>query len=68
MSLDKFLNEQKGVRRSILLISILWVSACVAVGLYHLTDLTAQSVAFLTLVVGLLQVPVAYYFSTRGKQ
>lgn len=66
--LKAFCNDQKGIRRSIVTVMVIWISVAVGVGLYHLTDLTANSNTFLLAVLGLLSVPVAYYFHTRGKE
>lgn len=67
MTLKEFVDEHKGVRRTILAVIMVWISACVAVGLYHLTDLTREANVFLLAVLGLLSVPVGFYFVYRGK-
>lgn len=69
MTTKDFLEKYKGVRRTILAFVILWITACVAVGLYQVIygGLGTQDTAFLTAVVALLHVPIAYYFHSRGK-
>ncbi|TQE93246.1 MAG: hypothetical protein FKY71_18310 [Spiribacter salinus] len=68
MSLKNFCENHKGVRRSIVVVMSLWISAAVGVGLYRLTELTAESNTFLLAVLGLLSVPIGFYFHTRGKE
>lgn len=67
MSLKEFLDERKGVRRLVLAVCMCWVSLAIGVGLWHLLDLTGHAVTFLLAVLGLLNVPVAWYFHQRGK-
>jgi hypothetical protein len=62
-----FFEEHKGMRRLIVAVMVVWISAAIAVGLYHLTDLTANSNTFLLAVLGLLSVPIGFYFYHRGK-
>lgn len=64
----EFCDKHKGVRRILVAFVVAWITACVGVGLYRLTELSGYSVSFLTAVVGLLQVPLAFYFQTRGKE
>lgn len=66
--LKAFCNDQKGIRRSIVAVMVIWISAAVGVGLYHLTELTPNSNTFLLAVLGLLTVPVGFYFHQRGKE
>lgn len=65
-----FADKYRGVRRTILAVMVLWVSAAVGVGLWVMTGraLTGPDVAFLTAVVALMNVPIAMYFNTRSKE
>ena len=68
MDLKTLLDEHKGARRLVLAVCMVWVSAAIGVGLWHLLDLTGHAVTFLLAVLGLLNVPVAWYFHQRGKE
>lgn len=70
MTFEDFCERFKGVRRSVLVICIIWTSVTIGFGLYALVSsgLSGPDATFLTAVVGLMQVPVAFYFQTRGKQ
>lgn len=65
-----FADQHKGVRRTMLAIIMLWVSAAVGVGLYTMTirPLTLHDVSLVLGVVGLMQIPIGLYFNTRGKE
>lgn len=66
---DEFLNKQKGVRRSVLVMCIIWTTAALACGLYALVvkGLSGPDSAFLVAAIGLPEIPVAWYFQSRGK-
>lgn len=68
MNLSKFFDDHRGVRRLVLAVCMVWVSLAIGVGLWHLLDLTGHAVTFLLAVLGLLNVPVAWYFHQRGKE
>lgn len=65
-----YAEKHKGVRRTVLAIVVLWVSAAVFAGLWVMLHrpLTGHDVAFLLGVVALMHVPIALYFNTRGKE
>lgn len=68
MTAKDFFERYRGVRRTILAFVILWITACVTVGLYQVIHggLGTQDTAFLTAIVALLHVPIAFYFHSRG--
>lgn len=67
--LDEFLNKQRGVRRTVLAFCVAWTSFAVGIGLYvmYIKGLSGSDTAFLTAVVALMQVPIAFYFQSRGQ-
>jgi len=67
MTFEDFFERAKGVRRSVLVVCIIWSSVTIGFGLWALMSkgLSAPDATFLTAVVALMQVPVAYYFQTR---
>lgn len=70
MDLKEFIEQHKGVRRSVLVVCICWVSITIITGLWIMLSraLTAPEVTFLTAVIALMQVPIAFYFYYRGLQ
>lgn len=70
MSLKTFVEEHKGIRRTVLGICIAWVSVTIPAGLWIMLDrsLSGPDAAFLTAIVALMQVPIGFYFYHRGKQ
>jgi len=67
MTFEEFFEKARGVRRSVLAVCIIWSSATIGSGLYLMftRELNGAEVTFLTAVVALMQVPVAFYFQTR---
>jgi len=55
------------IRRLVLFWVLALKTAAVSVGLYHLLDLTAQSVTFLLAVLAMLDAVVLYYFHSRSR-
>jgi len=55
------------IRRLVLFWVLALKTAAVGVGLYHLLDLTAQSVTFLLAVLAMLDAVVLYYFHIRSR-
>lgn len=68
MSVKEFVDRYKGVRRTVLGICVTWTSAAVVIGLWAMISkgLSGPDSAFLTAVIALMQVPVAFYFQQRG--
>jgi hypothetical protein len=59
------IDRYKVVRRLIILVCLGLSCAVVIKGISVMTQLDAQTVAFISLVLGLLGTPVAYYFKLR---
>ena len=70
MSLEAFVEKHKGVRRTVLAICVIWVSATIGSGLYVMLtkSLTQIDVTFMLAIVALMQAPIGFYFYNRGKQ
>jgi hypothetical protein len=70
MTFRDFTERYKGVRRTVLAFCVLWTSATVGTGLYVMLarELSAADTGFLTAVVALMNVPIAFYFHSRGKE
>lgn len=70
MTLEDFIEKHKGVRRTVLAVCMLWVSAVICGGLYVMwhRGLESPETTFLIAVIGLMQAPVAFYFYDRGKR
>ena len=64
-----FFEQHKGVRRIILVICVVWSSATISTGLWVMLTraLSAPDATFLSAVVLLMQVPIAFYFYHRGR-
>jgi len=68
MNIKDAFEQHRLMRRTVLAVVLVLVIASVTVGLYHLLDLTGESVKFLLAVVALLNAPILYYFHQRSKQ
>lgn len=67
--LDEFMNKQKGVRRTVLAFCITWTSASIGVGLWAMLSngLSGPDATFLSAVLAITQIPVGFYFHSRGQ-
>jgi hypothetical protein len=70
MDARTFFEEHQGVRRIVLAICVIWCSVTISTGLWVMLDraLTVPDATFMTAVIALMQVPVAFYFYHRGKK
>lgn len=70
MDLKTFVEQHKGVRRTVLGVCIIWVSVTILAGLWIMLErsLSGPDATFLTAVVALMQVPIGFYFYHRGKK
>lgn len=70
MTFTDFIENYKGVRRTVLAICIAWTTAGITAGIYVMLQrpLTTPEASFLLGIIGLPQIAVNWYFQTRGKQ
>lgn len=69
MMLEKFIEQHKGVRRTVLAICVMWTSLAICFGIWVMLDrgLEMPETTFLTAVIALMQAPVGFYFYNRGR-
>jgi exosortase/archaeosortase len=70
MTLERFIEQHKGVRRTVLAVCVVWASLAICVGLWVMVTrgLATPDTAFLTAVIALMQTPVGFYFWKRGQE
>lgn len=70
MNIEKFIEQHKGVRRTVLAVCVVWTSLAICIGLWVMVDrgLAMPETTFLTAVIALMQTPVGFYFWKRGQE
>lgn len=66
--LDRLFNENKLVRRSVLAWAMIMGTIVILRTSADISLITAAVSAYITTVLGLLTVPIQYYFKTRRKE